>query len=107
MLFCDNIGDILDSPICTAKPLGIAWNMLPPIRYEAVNMGDIPDALFGITEPPTLSNYGEFPGFAGKPIGELRKEAVAIMEQIDTPDTQKLRELFDKHPDIATYHREA
>lgn len=106
MLFGNNIGDILDSPICTAKPLSVPWNMLPPIRYEAVEMGDLPSALFEITEPPTLSNYGEFPGFAGKPIGDLRKEAVAIMERIDTPDTAKLRQLFSKYPEIEAYHRE-
>jgi len=104
MLFGDRLGDILDTPICTAKPLNITWNMLHALRYEQVDMSDIPDQLFQITEPPTLANYGDYPGFAGRPIGELRKEAVAIMEKIDTPDTAKLRKLFEKHPDIAAFH---
>jgi hypothetical protein len=104
MLFGARLGDILDTPICTAKPLSVHWNMLPDLRYEAVDMSDVPPALFEITEPPTLSNYGEFPGFSGKPIGELRKEVVSMMERIETPDTAKLKKLFIDHPDIAAYY---
>ena len=96
---------VYDCPIGNCGPhhigLGIATLDKSTLHTEA--LADLNQDLLRICDEIMAVPWGEFKGFAGRPIGDTRSQLKEMLK-LDLPSCAAIRDIFDKKPSIKAFY---
>lgn len=105
MMFNGMSSYILDFPIGNCKPHDAACGIraVPKEKTHAVSLTDLDQDLVKICDTIMEIPWGDFKGFAGRPIGDTRTQLHEILK-LDLPSCAPVREILAKNADYRNFY---